>query len=135
MTIIEPSHIGHTPFQQLLGHHEDIMKTWSALSDILENTNALSAELKEDIRRMLAQKNGCQYCKAKGKPTGSLTDEKSAICIGFTEVYIKLGDQIPTTYTEVLKSHLSDKEIIELITFITFTNAQQQFGAMMKLQP
>ena len=33
MAIIEPSHIGHTPFQQLLGHHEDIMKTWSALSD------------------------------------------------------------------------------------------------------
>ena len=75
MAIIEPSHIGHTPFQQLLGHHEDIMKTWSALSDTLENTNALNAELKEEIRRMLAQKNGCQYCKAKGKPTGSLTDE------------------------------------------------------------
>ena len=41
MAIIEPSHIGHTPFQQLLGHHEDIMKTWSALSDTLENTNVL----------------------------------------------------------------------------------------------
>ena len=39
--------------------------------------------------------------------------------------------EIPTTYTEILKSHLSDKEIVELITFITFTNAQQQFGAMM----
>ena len=77
MAIIEPSHIGHTPFQQLLGHHEDIMKTWTALSDTLENTSALNAELKEEIRRILAQKNGCQYCKAKGKPTGSLTDEKS----------------------------------------------------------
>ncbi|MEJ7448153.1 carboxymuconolactone decarboxylase family protein, partial [Staphylococcus epidermidis] len=61
MAIIEPSHIGHTPFQQLLGHHEDIMKTWSALNDTLENTSALNAELKEEIRRMLAQKNGCQY--------------------------------------------------------------------------
>ena len=43
------------------------------------------------------------------------------------------GRSIPTTYTEILKSHLSDKEIVELIAFITFTNAQQQFGAMMKL--
>ena len=135
MAIIESSHIGHTPFQRLLGHHEDIMKSLSAFSYTLENSSALNAELKEEIRRMLAQKNGCQYCKAKGKPTGSLTDEKLAICIGFTEVYIKLGDQIPTTYTEILKSHLSDKEIIELITFITFTNAQQQFGAIMKLEP
>lgn len=135
MAIIEPSHLGDTPFQQLLGHHKDIMKTWSVLSDVLENNSALSAELKEEIRRMLAQKNGCQYCKAKGKPIGSLTDEISAVCIGFTEVYLKLGDQIPTTYTDILKSHLSDKEIVELITFITFTNAQQQFGAIMKLQP
>ena len=69
MAIIEPSHIGHTPFQQLLGHHEDIMKTWSALSDTLENTNALNAELKEECR-MLAQKNGCQYCKAKASLPG-----------------------------------------------------------------
>ena len=85
MAIIELSHIGHTPFQQLLGHHEDIMKTWTALSDTLENTSALNAELKEEIRRMLAQKNGCQYCKAKGNPTGRLTEQKSQISKGSTE--------------------------------------------------
>ena len=53
---------------------------------------------------MLAQKNGCQYCKAKGQPTGSLKDEKSSVCIGFTEVFIKMGDQIRTILLTYLKT-------------------------------
>ena len=70
MAIIEPSHISHTPFQQLLGHHEDIMKTWTALSDTLENTSALNAELKEEIRRMLAQKMVANIVKQKASLPG-----------------------------------------------------------------
>ena len=105
------------------------------LSDVLENDGALNKELKEELRRMLAQKNGCQYCKAKGQPTGSLKDEKSSVCIGFTEVFIKMGDQIPDNIINVLKDSLTTEEIVELIAFITFTNAQQNFGAIMKLQP
>ena len=103
------------------------------LSDVLENDGALSKELKEELRRMLAQKNGCQYCKAKGQPTGTLKDEKSSVCIGFTEVFIKMGDQIPDNIINVLKDSLTTEEIVELIAFITFTSAQQNFGAIMKL--
>lgn len=102
---------------------------------MLESDGTLSKALKEEIRRMLAQKNGCQYCKAKGQPTGSLQDEKSSICIGFTEVFIKMGDHIPDNIIKVLQDNLTTEEIVELIAFITFTNAQQNFGAIMKLQP
>ncbi|GGG94264.1 carboxymuconolactone decarboxylase family protein [Staphylococcus pragensis] len=135
MTIIQPSNNGSTPFQKLLGHQPELMTSWTQLSDLLENDGALSKELKEEIRRMLAQKNGCKYCKAKGQPTGSLKDEKSSICIGFTEVFIKMGDQIPNNIIEVLKEGLTDQEIVELVAFITFTNAQQNFGAIMNLEP
>ncbi|MBI5973569.1 carboxymuconolactone decarboxylase family protein [Staphylococcus caledonicus] len=124
-----------TPFQRLLGHQQELMTSWTRLSDLLENDGALSKELKEEIRRMLAQKNGCMYCKAKGEPTGSLKDEKSAVCIGFTEVFIKMGDQIPDNIINVLKENLNEQEIVELVSFITFTNAQQNFGAIMKLEP
>ena len=65
------------------------MQLWTQLSDVLESDSALSKELKEELRRMLAQKNGCQYCKANGQPTGSLKDEKSSVCIGFTEVLLR----------------------------------------------
>ncbi|MEL3711637.1 carboxymuconolactone decarboxylase family protein [Staphylococcus borealis] len=135
MSIIPPSNNGQTPFQKLLGHQDKIMQSWSQLSDVLESDGTLSKTLKEEIRRMLAQKNGCQYCKAKGQPTGSLKDEKSSICIGFTEVFIKMGDHIPDNIIKVLQDNLTTEEIVELIAFITFTNAQQNFGAIMKLQP
>ncbi|SUM02452.1 Uncharacterised protein [Staphylococcus devriesei] len=75
------------------------------------------------------------YCKAKGQPTGSLKDEKSVVCIGFAEVFIKMGDQIPDNIINVLKENLNEQEIVELVSFITFTNAQQNFGAIMKLEP
>ncbi|MCJ1655310.1 carboxymuconolactone decarboxylase family protein [Staphylococcus sp. NRL 16/872] len=135
MPIINYTKVGNTPFQKLLGHQPELMSSWTQLSDLLENDGTLSKELKEEIRRMLAQKNGCQYCKAKGKPTGSLKDEKSTICIGFTEVFIKMGDQIPDNIIQVLKEGLTDQEIVELVAFITFTNAQQNFGAIMNLEP
>ncbi|SUM02451.1 Uncharacterised protein [Staphylococcus devriesei] len=59
MTIIDYSTNGATPFQRLLGHQQELMMSWTRLSDLLENGGALSKELKEEIRRMLAQKNGC----------------------------------------------------------------------------
>ncbi|MGZ2417390.1 alkylhydroperoxidase family enzyme [Staphylococcus caledonicus] len=135
MTIIDYSTNDATPFQRLLGHQQELMMSWTRLSDLLENDGALSKELKEEIRRMLAQKNGCMYCKAKGQPTGSLKDEKSVVCIGFAEVFIKMGDQIPDNIINVLKENLNEQEIVELVSFITFTNAQQYFGAIMKLEP
>jgi len=45
--------------------------------------------LKEQVRRTLAQQNGCEYCKAKGKPEHELFDEKTAIAVGFAEVFLK----------------------------------------------
>ena len=45
-----------------------------------------------------------------------------------------MGDQIPDNIIKVLKDSLTTEEIVELIAFITFTNAQQNFGAIMKLQ-
>lgn len=135
MSIINYAKVGNTPFQKLLGHQPEIMTAWTQLSDMLENEGTLSKALKEEIRRMLAQKNGCQYCKAKGQPTGNLKDEKSSVCIGFTEVFLKMGDQIPDNIMQVLKELLTEKELVELIAFVTFTNAQQHFGALMQLEP
>ena len=56
--------------------------------DVLEN-DALNKELKEELRMKLAQKNGCQYCKAKGQPTGSLKDEKSSVCIDLQKCLLR----------------------------------------------
>ncbi|QHA91010.1 carboxymuconolactone decarboxylase family protein [Bacillus sp. N1-1] len=135
MTIIEKSNLGATPFQQLLGHNPKAMTAWATLGDVLESDQSLSSTLKEQVRRTLAQNNGCEYCKAKGKPDPSLFDEKISLAVGFAEVYIKLNGDVPSSIIEVLKESFTDQEVSELFAFICFTTAQQHFGALMKLKP
>ena len=80
------------------------MQSWTQLSDVLENDGALNKELKEELRRMLAQKNGCQYCKAKGQPTGSLKDEKSSVCIDLQKCLLRWVTKFRTILLTYLKT-------------------------------
>jgi len=134
MARINQSNIGNTLFQRLLGHNPQVMETWSALSEVLEEDGQLSAKLKEQVRRTLAQHNGCEYCKAKGKPDPNLFDEKTSVAVGFAQVFIKLKGDIPDSTFTIVKEYFSESEISELCAFITFTTAQQYFGAIMKLE-
>jgi hypothetical protein len=134
MTIIKEAVLGATPFQKLLGHNQEVMETWAALGDVLEKDGYLKSGLKEQVRRALAQKNGCEYCKAKGKPDPNVFDEKTSVAIGFVEVFLSHEKgKVPDYAYQVLKEYFLDEEISELFAFMTFTTAQQFFGAMMKL--
>lgn len=135
MTVISKSNAGATPFQQLLGHNENMMRAWSSLGDLLEGDELLSSELKEQVRRTLAQVNGCEYCKAKGKPDPTTYDEKTSIAVGFADVFLKVKGEVPSSIIDVVKHSFTDEEISELFAFICFTTAQQYFGALMKLEP
>lgn len=135
MARISFSLYGETPFQQLLGHNPTIIEAWRRLGEELEKDGLLSSQLKEQVRRMLAQNNGCEYCKAKGKPEPHLFDEKTSLAVGFAEVFVKQQGQIEDSLFSVLKNEFSDAEISELCAFICFTTASQYFGAMMNLQP
>ena len=63
------------------------------------------------------------------------TDEKSLVCIGFVDVYVSQNGRVPQSTIQVLTKTLTDIEIVELLAFISFTHCQQEFGAMMNLQP
>ncbi|WP_010094746.1 carboxymuconolactone decarboxylase family protein [Ornithinibacillus scapharcae] len=135
MARINLSNNGDTPFQKLLGHNPAVMKEWSSLSKVLEEEAFLSSDLKEQVRRTLAQKNGCEYCKAKGKPDPNVFDEKTSVAVGFAEVFLKQKGNIPDSVFHVLVDCFSEEEISELVAFICFTSAQQYFGAVMRLEP
>ncbi|OJH20774.1 alkylhydroperoxidase [Bacillus obstructivus] len=134
MARISESTFGKTPFQRLLGHNEKVMEGWSYLGDVLEKDGFLSSELKEQVRRTLAQSNGCEYCKAKGKPEPEKFNEKISIAVGFAEVFLKQKESIPDSSFEILQEYFNENEISELCAFIAFTTASQYFGAMMKLE-
>ena len=65
MAIINLSHRGDTSFDKLLGHLPSVQEKWNALEDILKNEGQLSVDLKEEIRKILAQNSGCLYCKSR----------------------------------------------------------------------
>jgi alkylhydroperoxidase family enzyme len=134
MARINESELGDTPFQRLIGQNEDVLKGWNHLGEVLEKDMNLSSLLKEQVRRTLAQMNGCEYCKAKGEPEPDLFDEKISIAVGFAEVFFKQKGDILDAQFNLLKKYFSDAEISELCSFIAFTTASQYFGAMMKLE-
>lgn len=88
MTKIPLSQIGETPFQKLLGHNAKILNSWTMLERDLVEEGILSSDLKEQVRRTLAQSNGCAYCKAKGKPKKNIMDEKMILAIGFADLFL-----------------------------------------------
>jgi alkylhydroperoxidase family enzyme len=135
MARIKESKIGETPFQKLLGHNKDVMYVWTQLGKLLEKDGQLSAYLKEQVRRTLAQSNGCEYCKAKGKPETHYFDDKISIAVGFSEVFLKQKGNMSDATFEILNDYFSEEEIIELCAFISFTSASQYFGAMLDLKP
>ncbi|SFB08368.1 MULTISPECIES: carboxymuconolactone decarboxylase family protein [unclassified Bacillus (in: firmicutes)] len=134
MARIKESEYGKTPFQKLLGHNKKVMEAWTVLGESLEGDELLSSILKEQVRRTLAQSNGCEYCKAKGKPDPHLYDEKTSLAVGFAEVFLKQKGDISEETFKILKEEFSEGEISELCAFICFTTAQQYYGAMMKLE-
>ncbi|WP_137791811.1 carboxymuconolactone decarboxylase family protein [Bacillus sp. E(2018)] len=134
MTRIKEATLGDTPFQRLLGHNEGILMSWTELGDTLDADSRLSAVLKEQVRRTLAQENGCEYCRAKGKPDPDTFDEKISVAVGFAEVFNKQKGNIPDSIFDVLSQHFTDEEISELCAYISFATASQYFGALMKLQ-
>ncbi|MFN3632672.1 MULTISPECIES: carboxymuconolactone decarboxylase family protein [Exiguobacterium] len=125
---------GGTKFERLLGHNIEIQENWSKLGESLNNAGQLSPKLKEQVRRTLAQQNGCEYCRAKGKPDQVQFDEQVTVAVGFAEVFIKMKGTVSASIIEVLKETFSESEISELCAFITFTTASQYIGAMLGLE-
>ncbi|MGJ9383078.1 carboxymuconolactone decarboxylase family protein [Salipaludibacillus sp. CF4.18] len=134
MARIKLSEYGYTPFQRLLGHNEIVMEKWRQLGIVLEQDGLLPKDLKEQVRRTMAQGNGCEYCKAKGKPEPASFNEKTSIAVGFAEVFLKQKGNISNSIFDLLRESFSDEEISELSAFIAFTTASQSFGAMLQLE-
>lgn len=133
MTIISLSDHGETPFEKILGHNVDILQAWSHLHEVVVKKGLLSATLKEQVRRTLAQQNGCEYCQAKGMPQRHLFDEKTTVAVAFAEVFLKEKGNVPSSAVHVLQQTFCDAEISELVAFITFITASQYVGAILKL--
>jgi len=133
MAKISFSKEGSTPFQQLLGHNKTILEAWTNLEETLFSSPTFQGDLKEEIRRILAFKNKCPYCMAKGTPTNSLKAPREVLALEIADL-IAEGSQISDDLLIQLKSVFSEWEISELVAFICFITASQKYGAFLDLQ-
>lgn len=134
MAGISFSQNGLTPFQQLLGHNKNILEKWASLEEAVFSSDTFSAELKEEVRRILAFNNGCEYCKAKGAPSKNITDSRTRLAAYIAEMSGK-KTQISEEKFSALKEAFTDGEIAELMALICFITACQRFGALLNLGP
>jgi alkylhydroperoxidase family enzyme len=125
---------GETPFQKLMGHNEAILQGWMGLEKSLWENSTLSADLLEQVRKQLAQINGCEYCMAGGKPEKP-KDNRETLALGFAQLFAENHMEITDAQFDLLREEFSEKEIAELCLFITFLSAAEKYGAVMQLKP
>ena len=134
MALISFSSNGSTPFQQLLGHNEQVLEKWTALEACIYGSGTFSPNLIEEVRRTLAFHNGCEYCKAKGAPSKDIMDSRTQTAVHLAELSGKTT-HISDDEFRALKEVFTDSEISELLALICFITACQRIGALLSLGP
>ena len=133
-TSIQFSKTGSTPFEKLIGHNPEILTKWNELERTLFTTTALEGDLLEQVRRILAFGNGCEYCMVKGgRPEFDSENRRISLATAFAELFAMDHKSIMEAHFSILKEVFTEKEISELCTFITFITASQRFGKVMNL--
>lgn len=133
-TSIGLSHTGSTPFEKLIGHNPALLEKWNELENSLFTETSLDPHLLEQVRRILAFGNGCEYCMVKaGKPAFDEKDTRISLATAFAELFALDHRSINEAQLTILREVFSEKEISELCTFISFITASQRFGKIMNL--
>jgi hypothetical protein len=57
----QAAHTG-TPYYNIMNHCKDISTKWKQMDEFLRFTGRLDPDLKEEVRRALAQQSGCKFC-------------------------------------------------------------------------
>jgi alkylhydroperoxidase family enzyme len=133
MGYIKQSNYGETPFQDVLGHIPELLINWNNLTDFLTKEGCLSANLKEEVRRVLAYGNKCRYCMAKGRPNMDVKDEETQIATAFASLFLNYRSSINEAHFNILRTVFTERQVVELCAFLCFTTASQLLGAITNL--
>lgn len=134
MTHIKLSKTGNSAFQQLIGHNNEILKSWTSLENSIVIDSSLSEDLLEQVRRTLAFGNKCEYCMVKaGKPNFKKENQREQLATGFAELFALDHLSISRNHFNILREEFSEKEISELCSFISFITASQKLGRIYNL--
>ena len=136
MTRIPLSELGDTTADRILGHRPELLDAWEALKHALVGSSStLSPELKEQVRRTLALRTGCEFCASLGRPATEQPDVQGSLAVAFADAVADDHTAIGDAQVKLLFEEFTTPQVVELLTWIAFEYAGQMFGALIGDEP
>ncbi|HET8953690.1 MAG TPA: hypothetical protein VFN44_24420 [Solirubrobacteraceae bacterium] len=136
MTRIAPSELGDGTADRVMGHRPEVLAAWDGLRGALTGASStLSPELKEQVRRTLALRTGCEFCASLGRPAAEQPSARDSLAVAFAETVATDHTAISDEQVAVLFEDFTVPEVVELLTWIVFEHAGQMFGALIGDEP
>ena len=119
-----------------MGHRPELLQAWESLKDALVGPSAtLSPHLKEEVRRTLAQRTGCQFCASLGQPAETHDSRQESLAVAFADAAARDHTVIGDAQVQLLFEEFTAPQIFELLMWISFEYAGQMFGCMIGDEP
>lgn len=136
MPRIEPSALGTTTADRVMGHRPEILEAWENLKHaLLGPSSTLSPHLKEEVRRALAQRTGCQFCASLGRPDEDHDNRKESLAVAFADAVALDHTAISEAQVKVLLDEFTVPQLVELLMWISFEYAGQMLGCLIGDEP
>ena len=119
-----------------MGHRPELLQAWENLGDAFAGPSAtLCPHLKEEVRRTLAQRTGCQFCTSLGQPAETHADRQESLAVGFADAAARDHTVISDAQVRLLFEEFTAPQIVELLRWISFEYAGQMFGCLIADEP
>lgn len=135
MPRLEPATRNGSPYYNVMDHRPDIARRWKEVDQLLRFEGSLEPQLKEEVRRALAQLSGCRFCASLGNPLPQYADVRIRTAVTFATSVAQNPRSVSEATFDRLRDHFSPEEIVELSTWIAFMYGAELFGAIMDLDP
>ena len=87
MPRISPTTRGNTTADRVMGHRPEVREASENLKhSLLGPSSTLSPQLKEEVRRTLAQRTGSQFCASLGMPAPSHASRPESLAVAFANM-------------------------------------------------
>jgi alkylhydroperoxidase family enzyme len=131
MPRISPSARGELTADRVMGHRPELLEAWENLrAALLGPSSTLPPQLKEEVRRTLAQQTGCRFCASLGQPSPDHATRRESLAVAFAEAVARDHTAIGDAQFRVLFDEFTVAEIVELLIWISFEYAGQMFGCL-----
>lgn len=135
MTRLEQASRAGTPYYNIMDHRKDISSKWMEMDEFLRFGGTLDSDLKEEVRRTVAQQSGCKFCASLGEPQPHYDDARVAAAVRFGTSVAQSPTGVSDAVFDDLREHFNAAEIVELSCWIAFMYGAEMFGSLMNLDP